>query len=264
MTRRLHQKAIIVTVLSAVAGWTFGQPKQPVALDVKASGGKTFYVDGRAGNNQVSVFSQSTLEDFTVVCNKVTGQCKLDPKNVESFSGRFSIRVEDLRSGIDLRDQHLKTADWFDAAKYPEVVVEITKVEEVKKVEPNTASAKLIATINMHGKTGHAVIPATLTYLDESPTTMKRVKGDLLRIRAEFDVKLSDYGITGPPESGVIGLKVSDTQAIKVTVFGSTEPPPEPLKVDTDKPTSGPATSQPATTPPAVNPPAKVAPPKRP
>ena len=44
MTRRLHQKAIIVTVLSAVAGWTFGQPKQPVALDVKASGGKTFYV----------------------------------------------------------------------------------------------------------------------------------------------------------------------------------------------------------------------------
>ena len=62
----------------------------------------------------------------------------------------------------------------------------------------------------------------------------------------------------------MIGLKVSDTQAIKVTVFGSTEPPPEPLKVDTDKPTSGPATSQPATTPPAVNPPAKVAPPKRP
>jgi hypothetical protein len=80
-------------------------------------------------------------------------------------------------------------------------------------------------------------------------------------------VKLSDYAITGPPGSEVIGLKVSDTEALKVTVFGSTEPPPEPLKVDTDKPTSGPATTQPAVKPPAkpeAQPPVQVNPPKRP
>jgi polyisoprenoid-binding protein YceI len=209
------------------------------ALDVKATGPKTMYVDGRAGNNQVSIFSQSTLEDFTTVCNKVTGKCQLDPKNIESFTGRFSLRVEDLHTGIDLRDTHLRSADWFDAAKNPEVVIEVTKVEDVKKTDAGTATLKLIGTCALHGKTMPVSIPATLTYLDETPETMKRVKGDLIRIRAEFGVKLSDFGITGPPASDTIGMKVSDAQAIKVTVFGSTEAPAADLQVD--KPaTSGP------------------------
>jgi polyisoprenoid-binding protein YceI len=250
MTRKLVAAAIVAALMATTA---FAQEAKPITLDVKASGQKTFYVDGRAGNNQLSVFSQSTLEDFTTVCNKVMGECKFDPKNVGTFTGKFSIRVEDLHTGIDLRDTHLKTAEWFDAAKYPEVVIEITKVEDVKKTEPNTATMKLIGTCLMHGKTGKVSIPATMTYLDETPTTMKRVKGDLLRIRAEFEVKLSEYGITGPPASEVVGMKVSDTQALKVTVFGSTEPPAPPLKSDKDTPTSGPA--EPKVKPPPPPPP---------
>ena len=73
--------AITAIVLLAVTARSIGNEGQPVALDVKATGDKTFYVDGRAGNNQVSVFSQSTLEDFTVVCNKV--QAALDAANPE-------------------------------------------------------------------------------------------------------------------------------------------------------------------------------------
>lgn len=217
---------------------------QPAALDVKASGPKTFYVNSRAGNSQVSVFSQSTLEDFTTVCNKVAGQCALDPQNLASFTGRFSLRVEDLRTGIELRDKDLRNADWFDAAKYPEVVIEIAKVADAKKVDASTASLTLIGHCALHGKTADVSIPCTLTYLDESPVTMKLVKGDVLRLRAAFDVKLSDYDIKGPPGSATIGLKVSDTQAIKVTVFASTEAPPEQLQVDT-RPTSAPAVKPP-------------------
>jgi polyisoprenoid-binding protein YceI len=218
---------------------------QPTALDVKATGEKAFYIDDRAGNNQVSIFSQSTLEDFTTVCNKVSGECKVDPKNIETFTGRFSLRVEDMRTGIELRDTHLRSPDWFDAEKNPEVVIEIAKVQDVKKTEPGTVSLKLVGTCSMHGKSGSVTIPATLTYLDETPTTMKRVKGDLIRIRAEFDVKLSDYGITGPPGSDTIGLKVSEVQAIKVTVFGSTEKPAQALQVDKTPTTTAPSKPKP-------------------
>jgi polyisoprenoid-binding protein YceI len=264
MAGRLLAGAIVVGVLLANVVVSSGDEGKPTALDVKATGEKTFYVDGRAGSNQVSIFSQSTLEDFTVVCNKVSGQCKLDPKNVESFSGRFSIRVEDLRSGIDLRDQHLRTPEWFDAAKNPEVVIEINKVEDVKKTEANTVTTKLIGTCTMHGKTGKVSIPATMTYLDETPATMKRVKGDLLRIRAEFEVKLSDYAITGPPGSEVIGMKVSDTQTVKVTVFGSTEPPPDPLQADKKQATTSPTGPKPPPPPPPPPPAAGKEPPARP
>ena len=252
MAGKRFAAALAAVVLLANVVVSSGDEGQPTVLDVKATGEKTFFVNSRAGSNQVSIFSQSTLEDFTVVCNKVSGSCKLDPRNVESFSGRFSIRVEDLRSGIDLRDQHLRTPEWFDAAKYPEIIIEISKVEDVKRTEPNTATMKLLGTCTMHGKTGKVSIPATMTYLDETPVTMKRLKGDLLRIRAEFEVKLSDYAITGPPGSEVIGMKVSDTQAIKVTVFGSTEPPPDPPEADKKPATTSPAGPKPPPPPPAA------------
>jgi polyisoprenoid-binding protein YceI len=264
MAGRLFAGAIVAVMLLANVVVSSGDEGKPTALDVKATGEKTFYADGRAGSNQVSIFSQSTLEDFTIVCNKVSGRCKLDPGNVESFSGRFSIRVEDLRSGIDMRDQHLRTPAWFDAANYPEVVIEINKVEDVKKTEPSTVTMRMIGTCTMHGKTGKVSIPATMTYLDETPATMKRVKGDLLRIRAEFEVKLSDYAITGPPGSETIGMKVSGTQAIKVTVFGSTETPPEPRQADEGQATTSPAGPKPPPPPPAAGkePPAQSKQPK--
>ncbi|MEK6675025.1 MAG: YceI family protein, partial [Planctomycetota bacterium] len=112
---------------NAVAG------QSSTSLETKAAGPKTFYADDRAGNNQVTVFSESNLEDFTGVCNRVAGQCSFDPQKVESFSGRFSVRIEDLKTGMDLRDQHMVGPDWLDAAHFPEVVVQIDTVDEVKK-----------------------------------------------------------------------------------------------------------------------------------
>ena len=235
----LAAAALISTV--AFGGLARAQPAgTTTALEVKANGMKTFYADSRAGNNQVTVESQSTLEDFTSVCNKVTGQCQLDPQKVETFTGRFSIRVENIKTGIDLRDEHLRGPEWLNAAEFPEVVVTVEKVEDVKKTTPNAVNLVLVGTCSLHGKTNPVRIPATLAYLDETPETMHRVKGDLVRIRAAFDVKLADYGILGPPGSGTIGLKVGETVALKVTIFGSTERPPEELKAD--KPaTTGPA-----------------------
>jgi polyisoprenoid-binding protein YceI len=212
------------------------------SFDVKASGAKTFYVDGRAGNNQISVFSESTLEDFTSICNHVRGQCKVDAKNIEGFTDHFSFRWSDLDTGIPLRNQQMLSADWMDAQKYPEVAIEIRKVEDVKKTGENLAEMVMVGTCTMHGVTRPVRIPVSLAYLDESPQTKVRVPGDVIRVRGSFEVKLSDYGIIGPQGSNMIGLKVSDVQKVKFSVFGSTSRPPEELKADTRGLTS----SQPA------------------
>lgn len=202
------------------------------ALDVKASGNKTFHMNSRVGNSQVSIFSESTLEDFTGVCNQVAGKCSVDPKALETFRGKFSIRVKDIATGIELRDTHMHGPDWLDAAKYAEIVIEITEVDDVKKVSGDTASMTLIGTCTLHGKSNNVRIPATVKYLDQTPATMRRVKGDLIRIRSKFGIKLSDYGVSGPAGSDTIGLKVSDDIEIRITVFGSTEPPPDALEAD--------------------------------
>lgn len=208
------------------------QERAATALAVKATDARTFYLDQRAGNSQVTFFSQSTLEDFTGVCNRVAGECRVNPRRLEDFAGSFSIKVEDIKTGIELRDSHMRGPDWLDAANHPEVSVTVKSCENVKRSAENVASMDLVAACLIRGVHKDIRIPASLTYLDESPTTMKRVKGDLIRIRAEFGVKLSDFGIKGPIGADTIGLKVADDIQIKVTVFGSTENPPEALTPD--------------------------------
>jgi len=247
--RSLRVAGLTAVLLAADMRQCMAAAQQSTALETTAFGRKTFYADDRGGNNQVTVFSESTLEDFTCVCNRVLGECELDPKKLESFSGRFSVRVKDLKTGMDLRDQHMVGPDWLDAAQFPEVSIQIDKVDEVKKTAPTSASLVFVGTCSLRGKTQPVRIPATLTYLDETPETMRRVKGDLLRLRASFDLSLAEYGITGPAGSDFIGLKVADTLKIKVTVFGSTERPPDPLKADLpDTPSNRPPPPPPAPT----------------
>ncbi len=249
--RRARMGAL--AVLAAVAATVHAQkaavdqqkaaPPPITSLDVKARGAKAFYVDTAAGRNQVAIFSESTLEDFTIVCNEVAGEWQFNPQHVEAIKGHFSIKVEDLHTGIDLRDHHLRSSDWLDAAKYPLITVTIDRAEDVKKTTANTASMALVGKCSVHGVTREVRIPAVLTYLDETPKTMERVKGDLTRLRAEFQIKLSDYQVQGPVGSDTIGLKVANSLPIKASVFGSTSKPPAPLKVDRPG-----AATQPATT----------------
>src|SRR5512137_1392481 len=100
MMHRLGRLGAATTALALLA--VLPPAGAQTALDVKASGEKTFYVNPRAGNSQITVFSQSTLEDFTTVCNQVSGQWQVDPRSLESLHGKFALRVEDMHTGIAL------------------------------------------------------------------------------------------------------------------------------------------------------------------
>src|SRR6202020_3002283 len=43
--------------------------------------------------------------------------------------GRLDIQVASLRTGIGKRDEHLRSADFFDAEHYPLITVEVTGIE---------------------------------------------------------------------------------------------------------------------------------------
>jgi polyisoprenoid-binding protein YceI len=61
--------------------------------------------------------------------NDVTGTIRFDPSDIAGSSVEAKIEVASLTTGNARRDEHLRSPDFFDAAKYPEITFKSTKVE---------------------------------------------------------------------------------------------------------------------------------------
>ena len=58
-----------------------------------------------------------------------TGTIRYDEADVSKSSVEFAAKIESIDTGVDARNAHLRTADFFDAAKYPEMTFKSTRVE---------------------------------------------------------------------------------------------------------------------------------------
>lgn len=76
------------------------------------------------------------------------GILKLDEADPSRSSVNASADLNTLSTGDDQRDGHLKSADFFDAAKYPEMVFESTAVKKVGDDELGVEG-----NLTMHGVT---------------------------------------------------------------------------------------------------------------
>lgn len=63
--------------------------------------------------------------DFT----KVTGTVIFDPNNLQASSVEAAIDAASLRTRDDQRDAHLRSPDFLDVAKYPEIRFKSTRIE---------------------------------------------------------------------------------------------------------------------------------------
>jgi polyisoprenoid-binding protein YceI len=182
---------------------------------VKASGEQTFNFEDK--RNQVKFFSTTPLEDITGISNDVKGKVTLDVADIKSLKGSITISVASIKTAIDLRDEHLRSENWLNADKFPEITFAIKKVGDVKVAADNKLEAKVTGDFTVHGVTKETVADVTLTYLDASEQTKQFAPGDLLGVQAKFNIALSDYGV----ENMIVGQKVSENIEITATLRGS-------------------------------------------
>jgi polyisoprenoid-binding protein YceI len=60
---------------------------------------------------------------------RVEGSLELDEKEPSRSSGELRVDAASLSTGFDARDEHLRSADFFDAATHPRIVFRSTSVE---------------------------------------------------------------------------------------------------------------------------------------
>ena len=169
------------------------------------------------GGSRIQFVSDAPLETITGVSSHVQGQATFDPANLSGAQARVEVRVASLRTGVDLRDEHLRGDGWLDAAKHPNAVYELTKIRGPKGLKPNRSTRmKLHGKFTLHGQTRKVVANAQVRFVPLTDAMKAaRVTGDVLMVQASFKVKLTDFGVSVPLP---VRLKVSNEIQVNVNI----------------------------------------------
>ena len=156
-----------------------------------------------------------------------TGVIVVDEGTITEASG--TILVKSVDTGVPQRDEHLRTADFFDAAKHPTITF---KAKRIKK-QPVFARHRLpdgritiVGDFTMRGITKELRLPARLT----GPA--KDLWGNLrIGLAAKAKLNRKDYGINFHQvlETGalLVGEEIEleiNAEAIKETAGGAKKP----------------------------------------
>lgn len=183
---------------------------------------QTFSVDSKDGRNQASFISDAPFEKIVGLASGLDATIMLNVNDVtQKPMGKVIVPVSSIKTGIDLRDEHLRSEMWLNSAKYPTVEFHLRGIKNPssnKLTDGQKVSVMLIGKFNVHGIGKDIEVPATLTYFKESERTKAKAPGNLLVANTGFTIKLSDYGIKIP---AMVSGKLNDEVEIKVNFVAS-------------------------------------------
>ncbi len=177
---------------------------------------QTFPADSKDGRNQASFISDAPFEKIVGLSSGLDAMVMINKDDITAKPmGKVKVSIENIKTGIDLRDEHLRSENWLNAGKFPYAEFHLMGIKNAssnKLEDGQRVKAELIGTFSVHGVTKDIEVPATLTYFKESARTKMKAPGNLLVANAEFNINLSDFGIKIP--SMVMG-KVNEE--VKIT-----------------------------------------------
>lgn len=101
--------------------------------------------------------------------NRLSGVVYFDPQNVAGSAVELTIDASSIITGIQKRDDHLKSSDFFDVAMYPDITFKSTKIDAI---EGNRAD--VLGDLTLHGVTRQ------ITLITEFSGPVKDPFGDAL------------------------------------------------------------------------------------
>jgi polyisoprenoid-binding protein YceI len=116
---------------------------------------------------------------------KVRGTVAMVESKIEAAIVTLDVEVASVKTDDTELDDHLKSKDFFDAARFPHARFTSRSIIAV----PGTPDAYTITgNLELHGVTKGVTFPATITLVD----------GKTLHAVAEFSIKRKDFGIVYP------------------------------------------------------------------
>ena len=139
--------------------------------------------------------------------SKVTGTLTLNEKDVTQSSVQATIDVSTINTREPMRDNHLKSPDFFDVAKFPVMIFQSKKV-----AAEGSGRLKVWGDLTMHGVSREILLEVT------GPTEAVKDPGGNLRrgIVASTVINRKDFGLTWNKALETGGVLVGDEVTITV------------------------------------------------
>jgi polyisoprenoid-binding protein YceI len=166
------------------------------ALSVSLAASRVFTVPTDAKFDAQKVFTienETDIENFTARTNKISGTVQFDP---EAKTGSASLVIDgsSIDTGVALRNEHMRSADWFNFDKNPEIKFVTTSIK-------NTGGDKYRVTGNLtlNGITKSLTSAATVRFTKANDVTKGiGYAGDVVAVVAKFKVNITDFGAKHP------------------------------------------------------------------
>jgi polyisoprenoid-binding protein YceI len=144
-----------------------------------------------------------TISNVKGVFDEFNGSIVLDNGVLKEASA--TIQVKSINTGVGARDDHLRTAEFFDSAKFPVITFNAKRVENIG------GQTRLIGDFTMHGVTKELVLPFKLSGPIKDP-----MGGTRIGIEAGAIVNRKDYGLNFDKTMETGGLLIGYDVAIEI------------------------------------------------
>jgi polyisoprenoid-binding protein YceI len=127
--------------------------------------------------------------------------------HVDAFgkvTGRIDVKAESVTTGIKLRDNHLRSADFFEAQKHPDITITVTDVEPAAD-SGGGDGLNVSADLSIRGNTVALPLPARADVLDDGA----------VRLTATTTVDREQLGVSG----NIAGMMPKTTTLLADAVF---------------------------------------------
>jgi polyisoprenoid-binding protein YceI len=147
------------------------------------------------------------------------GTVKYDKQNPAASTVEFTAKVDSIDTDNKDRDNHLKSPDFFDAAKFPTMTFTSTAV---KPKDANTLD--VTGNLTIHGVTKAVTIPVSVL------GTVATKGGEKAGFESNFTIDRKDYGVQWNRVLDTGGTMLGNDVKIGISVEANTPKPAEPKK----------------------------------
>lgn len=142
--------------------------------------------------------------------DKFEGTFEYDPANLATLKTKAEIQAASINTNVAKRDEHLRSADFFDTAKYPTLSFVSTKVTDIKG-----SKAKLQGKLTIHGVTKPVTLDIESLGAAKDPWGNERAA-----LSASTMINRTDYGLTWNQALETGGVLVGEEVEITLEIEG--------------------------------------------